>query len=55
MDKCPYCDTTLEEILQTGFVGCKHCYSEISGLEKILKDIYGDKKHKGKRIVHGDL
>ena len=55
MKKCPYCDTTEEEILQTGFVGCQHCYSEIDGLQEILKGIYGDKKHNGKRANNGDL
>lgn len=50
MSKCPYCNTSYNEILQTGFVGCQHCYQEIEELKETLKKMYGDKKHKGKRV-----
>ncbi len=50
MNKCPYCDTSYNEILQTGFVGCQRCYSEIDSLKEAIKQMYGDKKHKGKKI-----
>lgn len=50
MNECPYCHTTYNEILQTGFVGCRHCYDEIDDLKLALKDLYGDKVHKGKRV-----
>lgn len=55
MDKCPYCETTFNEILQTGFVGCKHCYEEIDGLKEAIKNLYGDKKHNGKVVSNGDF
>ncbi len=50
MDRCPYCNTSFSEILQTGFVGCSHCYQEIDGLKESLKQMYGDKTHKGKKV-----
>jgi len=46
--KCPYCGTTYEEIIQTGFVGCEHCYNTIPLLQETLKGLYGQKKHKGR-------
>lgn len=54
MNRCPYCQTSYNEILQTGFVGCQHCYFEIEALKKTLKDLYGDKKHKGKIVSKSD-
>ncbi len=54
MNRCPYCQTSYNEILQTGFVGCQHCYFEIEALKKALKDLYGDKKHKGKIVSKSD-
>lgn len=50
MNKCPYCDTTYNEILQTGFVGCARCYQEIEPLKEAIKKMYPNKKHKGKVI-----
>ena len=50
MNKCPYCNTTFNEIKQTGFVGCARCYQEIDQLKSLVHDLYGDKKHKGKKI-----
>lgn len=51
MSKCPYCNTSYNEILQTGFVGCSRCYQEIEELKNAVKKIYSDKKHRGKRAV----
>ena len=51
MDTCPYCNTSYNEILQTGFVGCSRCYYEIDQLKETLKKMYGDKTHKGKQAV----
>lgn len=50
MNRCPYCNTSYNEILQTGFVGCSHCYQEIEELKIAVKKMYGDKKHKGKKV-----
>lgn len=57
MNICPYCNTTYEEIVQTGFVGCSHCYQELEELKETLKKMYGDKKHKGKKVkkYNGDI
>ena len=57
MKVCPYCNTTYEEICQTGFVGCGRCYEEIEPLKETLKKMYGDKKHKGKKVkkYNGDI
>ena len=51
MKECPYCHTTYKEIMQTGFVGCEHCYHEISELKVALKSMYGDRVHRGKKVV----
>lgn len=50
MNRCPYCNTSYKEILQTGFVGCSHCYQEIDELKNVVKKMYGDRKHKGKKV-----
>ena len=57
MSKCPYCNTSYNEILQTGFVGCDKCYSEIAELKEAVKKMYGNKTHKGKsaRVNNGNI
>ena len=57
MNKCPYCDTTYNEILQTGFVGCARCYQEIEPLKEAIKKMYPNKKHNGKvvKVESGNL
>ncbi len=55
MNKCPYCNTTYNEILQTGFVGCAHCYEEIEPLKEAVEKMYNGKKHKGKRVKNGNI
>ncbi len=54
MNKCPYCQTSYNEILQTGFVGCQHCYFEIDGLKEALKKLYENRTHKGKSAGKND-
>ncbi len=49
MNKCPYCNTSYEEILQTGFVGCAHCYAEIDELKSAVNSLYNGQKHKARR------
>ncbi len=51
MKVCPYCNTTYNEILQTGFVGCSHCYREIEELSKAVEKMYNGRTHKGKKAV----
>ena len=57
MNICPYCNTSYEEICQTGFVGCSHCYEEIDLLKEAVKKLYSNKSHKGKKVKkdNGDL
>ncbi len=56
MNRCPYCQTSYNEILQTGFVGCQHCYFCIDELENAIKELYKDKTHKGKVVkTNGDI
>ena len=54
MNKCPYCQSSYSEILQTGFVGCQRCYEEIESLKEALKNLYGDKTHKGRGVGGGN-
>ena len=55
MNKCPYCNTSYNEILQTGFVGCRHCYVEIEELKRTVEELYQGKKHKGKKVNNGNF
>ena len=48
MDKCPNCNTTYREILQTGFVGCEQCYQNIDELKNAVKSLYKGKRYRGK-------
>ena len=48
MNRCPYCNTSYNEILQTGFVGCSHCYCEIEQLKLAIDDMHNGKYHKGR-------
>lgn len=50
LNKCPYCNTSINEIKQTGFVGCARCYQEIDELKDLVHKLYGDKKHRGKTL-----
>lgn len=54
MDKCSYCKTKYKEIMQTGFVGCENCYSEIEELKRTIASLYNGKKHKGKTPRRGN-
>lgn len=49
MNKCPFCGTSYEEIVETGFVGCQKCYQEIDELKKAINSLYAGKKHKARR------
>lgn len=54
MNRCPYCNTSYEEIRQTGFVGCARCYQEIDELKNLVHKLYKGKKHKGKKAGGDD-
>jgi len=43
--RCQKCGTTLEEIFETGFVGCQECYN-LPEVQKVVDKMYGGKRHK---------
>ena len=46
---CLFCGTTANEFLQTGFVGCAHCYDEFASLMlPAIKQMQGATSHVGK-------
>ena len=45
MGKCSKCGTTVDEILETGFVGCEKCY-ELPEVKKAIEKMYCGRKHK---------
>lgn len=46
---CEICGSTYDEILETGFVGCGHCYETFSEyLYPLISKIQGNVKHTGK-------
>lgn len=49
-DRCLYCGTTYDEIVENGFVGCDKCYSEIEPLKKAIDSMYKGKRHKGRGV-----
>lgn len=42
---CPKCHTPVEEILETGFVGCEQCY-KLSEVSNAIDRMFGGKRHK---------
>ena len=42
---CPKCGTSVDEILETGFVGCEKCY-ELPKIKMAVDKMFGGKKHK---------
>ncbi|MBQ8909386.1 MAG: hypothetical protein IJY90_03775 [Clostridia bacterium] len=55
MNKCPYCNTSYNEILQTGFVGCSRCYSEIEMLGQNISQMHLGKTYKGRKAKSGNV
>lgn len=45
---CSHCKTSYEDIFESGFVGCEHCYQEIDNLRLALNSMYQGKKHIGR-------
>ncbi|ACI19370.1 UvrB/UvrC motif-containing protein [Dictyoglomus thermophilum] len=47
--KCPKCNRSLEEIKETGMLGCSYCYAYFRDeIEKMVYQYHGNKIHKGK-------
>lgn len=41
---CPKCHTSVDEIMQTGFVGCEKCY-ELPEIKAAVERMYEGKRH----------
>ena len=49
LTKCGVCNTTLEEILKTGYVGCATCYKIFEkDIRELVLDVQGKSVHVGK-------
>ncbi len=47
--RCPQCGASLNDLQRTGRLGCASCYDTFRPqLERTLKSIHGDTRHKGK-------
>ena len=48
---CEDCLTTFDEFLNTGFVGCEHCYDYFKNqMQSVLKDMQAGTTHKPRRL-----
>lgn len=43
--KCEKCQTSVNEIIETGFVGCEKCY-DLPEIQTAVERMYQGKKHK---------
>lgn len=49
--RCPKCHKTFDDFLQTGLLGCAHCYQTFkSELAPVIKNMQPDTVHKGKNL-----
>lgn len=56
-EKCEYCNTSFNEILDNGFAGCEHCYQQMPALRNLINSMFKGKKHNGRkpRRQYGDV
>ena len=53
IDRCTYCGTTFNDIVQSGRVGCAHCYDKFEKrLNPSIEKLHGKSKHNGKSISY---
>lgn len=53
VERCNYCSSSFNDIVQTGNVGCAHCYSKFyDKLEPSIRKIHGKTGHIGKNISY---
>lgn len=53
VDRCDYCGSSFNDIVNTGHVGCSHCYSKFDDkLEPSIRKIHGKTRHIGKNIYY---
>lgn len=53
MDICENCGTSYSEIVESGFVGCEKCYSNITNLQVAIDKMYDGRKHRGRTAIGG--
>ena len=52
---CPKCLHSLKEYIETGFVGCEHCYKVFyEQIDKYIKDFQVSNIHTGKMYIKGE-
>lgn len=55
VDRCSYCNSSFNDIVSNGKVGCAHCYDKFyDGLRPSLERIHGKAHHIGKNISYFD-
>ena len=53
IDRCTYCGTTFNDIVNSGRVGCAHCYDKFEQkLSPSIEKLHGRTKHIGKSISY---
>lgn len=53
IDRCTYCGTTFNDIVNSGRVGCSHCYDKFEEkLSPSIEKLHGRAKHIGKNISY---
>ncbi len=53
IDRCTYCGSTFNDIVNSGRVGCDHCYEKFeSRLEPSIERLHGRTKHIGKSVSY---
>lgn len=53
IDRCTYCGTSLNDIVNSGRVGCAHCYDKFEDrLQPSIEKLHGNAKHIGKSITY---
>ena len=45
LNRCQKCNTSVQEIMETGFVGCEKCY-DLPEVKSAVEKMFKGKKHK---------
>lgn len=53
IDRCTYCGSSFNDIVNSGKVGCAHCYDKFSSkLSPSIEKLHGKTKHVGKYVTY---
>ncbi|MBQ7202588.1 MAG: UvrB/UvrC motif-containing protein [Eubacterium sp.] len=53
IDRCTYCGTTFNDVINSGQVGCAHCYDKFENeLAPSIEKLHGKTKHIGKSVTY---